>query len=115
MESNQIFQITQKNKSKLDEFWNFCKRLHEPAMARPPEKELETFLQEFEVKTQDTERAVQLHKQFLETVPLMVPLRNWLEKQLSQSLRGEEVLNCFRKLIEKKSFLRMMQEVVFGI
>lgn len=92
--TDQVFQNFPKTRVKLDAFWDLCKK----STSNGPK--LEQLCQEFESKTQKMQAEVQQHKEFLEHVPLIVVLRNWLEKQASSE--NQELLDCFTNLIEKE-------------
>lgn len=89
-----------KNRAKLAEFWNFCKKLHRFKKPLKSSLELTGFQYTFEIKAQKFEVAMKQHQEFLRYVPLIVPLKTWLEKQVSNNAYSDEILDCFKSLIE---------------
>lgn len=91
-----------KNRTKLDDFWDFCKKLHKAQKPIVNGIAFEWVQHKLEIKTQKFEASIQQHKEFLRHVPLIIPLRSWLEKQLLHGPYNDELVDCFRELIENQ-------------
>ena len=83
--NDQIFYTTAKAKTKLSEFWKFCKNLCTSKKPKADDNKIEKLREEFNLNSQKMKKEIQLHKEFIEHIPLIIPLMNWIEEQSSDS------------------------------
>lgn len=91
-----------KTKTQFNDFWNFCKDFYKAKKQPTKHSEIEKLCQEFELKNQKMQAEVLDYREFLKDIPLIIPLKSWLEEQVSVANQGNDLLNYFRALIEKK-------------